>query len=324
MKNTELLQPRSIKVQTEGDVSKVVLEPLARGFGHTLGNALRRILLSSIEGAAITECEIEGVMHEYSAVEGVQEDVIDILLNLRSLAIKMPEGENAVITLRKNKVGVATAADFDLPHNVEIVNPEQEIVTLTKDREFVLTCQVEKGMGYRPAATLEDSDEESQSIGIGKLRLDALFSPISKVAYRVESARVEQKTNLDKLILEIESNGTVEPEEAVSEAATILHKQISVFVDIKEEVIEEKLKPEVTIDPELLRSIDDLELTVRSANCLKAEKIDYVGDLVQRTEMELLKTPNLGKKSLNEIKDVLAQNGLRLGMVLENWPPHNK
>lgn len=322
MNNTELLQPRSIKVQTQGDVSKVVLEPLARGFGHTLGNALRRILLSSIEGAAITECEIEGVMHEYSAIEGVQEDVIDILLNLRSLAIKMPEGEEAVITLRKNKAGVATAADFDLPHNVEIVNPEQVIVTLTEDREFVLTCRVEKGMGYRPAATLEDSDEESQSIG--KLKLDALFSPISKVAYRVESARVEQKTNLDKLILEIESNGTVEPEEAVSEAATILHKQISVFVDIKEEVVEEKVKQEVAIDPELLRSIDDLELTVRSANCLKAEKIDYVGDLVQRTEMELLKTPNLGKKSLNEIKDVLAQNGLRLGMVLENWPPQNK
>lgn len=318
MFNSVLLQPRNITVDHSGDVSKVVLEPLARGFGHTLGNALRRVLLSSIEGAAVTECEIEGVLHEYAAIEGVQEDVMDILLNLRSLAIKMPEGEEATIRVAVKKAGTITAGDFELPHNIEIVNPEQVIATVTTDREFSIVCKVEKGIGYQPAAGI-DNNEESQSVG--KLKVDALFSPISRVSYRVETARLEQQTDLDKLIIEIESNGTVEPEVAVSQAATLLHKQIAVFVDIEDEIIEEEEEEEVIIDPALLRSIDDLELTVRSANCLKAEKIDYVGDLVLRTEMELLKTPNLGKKSLNEIKDVLAQQGLRLGMVLENWPP---
>lgn len=318
MYNSVLLQPRSITVDNEGDVSRVVLEPLARGFGHTLGNALRRILLSSIEGAAVVECEIEGVLHEYAAIENVQEDVMDILLNLRSLAIKMPEGEEATIRVSVKKAGVITAADFELPHNVEIINPEQVIANVTADRDFAITCLVKKGLGYQPAAAIDDN-EETQSVG--KLKVDALFSPISRVAYRVEAARLEQQTDLDKLIIEIESNGTIEPEVAVSEAATLLHKQIAVFVDIEEEIIEEEEVEEVSIDPALLRTIDDLELTVRSANCLKAEKIDYVGDLVLRTEMELLKTPNLGKKSLNEIKDVLAQHGLRLGMVLEHWPP---
>ncbi len=318
MFNSVLLQPRNISVTNEGDISKVVLEPLARGFGHTLGNALRRILLSSIEGAAIVECEIEDVLHEYSAIEGVQEDVMDILLNLRSLAIKMPEGEEAVIRVSVNKAGTITAGDFELPHNVEIINPDLVIATVTTDRSFSISCRVEKGIGYRPAAPISDS-EETQSVG--KLKVDALFSPISRVSYRVESARLEQQTDLDKLIIEIESNGTVEPEVAVSQAATLLHKQIAVFVDIEEEIVEDIEEEKVEIDPVLLRSIDDLELTVRSANCLKAEKIDYVGDLVLRTEMELLKTPNLGKKSLNEIKDVLAQHELRLGMVLENWPP---
>ncbi len=318
MFNSVLLQPRNITVDNSGGVSKVVLEPLARGFGHTLGNALRRVLLSSIEGAAVTECEIEGVLHEYAAIEGVQEDVMDILLNLRSLAIKMPEGEEATICVAVKKAGTITAGDFELPHNIEIINPEQVIATVTTDREFSIICKVEKGIGYQPAAGI-DSNGESQSVG--KLKVDALFSPISRVSYRVETARLEQQTDLDKLIIEIESNGTIEPEVAVSQAATLLHKQIAVFVDIEDEIVEEEEEEEVIIDPALLRSIDDLELTVRSANCLKAEKIDYVGDLVLRTEMELLKTPNLGKKSLNEIKDVLAQQGLRLGMVLENWPP---
>lgn len=319
MFNSVLLQPRSISVKNDGSVSKVVLEPLARGFGHTLGNALRRILLSSIEGAAITECEIEGVLHEYSAIEGVQEDVMDILLNLRSLAIKMPEGEEATIKAEVKKAGVITAGDFSLPHNVEIVNPEQVVATVTADRSFSITCRVEKGIGYRPAAPIDESDEDSQTVG--KLRVDALFSPVSRVSYRVEAARLEQQTDLDKLILEIETDGTVDPKIAVGDAATLLHKQVAVFVDIEEEVVEETEEEKIEIDPALLRSIDDLELTVRSANCLKAEKIDYVGDLVLRTEMELLKTPNLGKKSLNEIKEVLSQQNLRLGMVLENWPP---
>ncbi|PIE81271.1 MAG: DNA-directed RNA polymerase subunit alpha [Cardiobacteriales bacterium] len=318
MFNSVLLQPRNISVDNSGDVSKVVLEPLARGFGHTLGNALRRILLSSIEGAAVVECEIDGVLHEYAAIENVQEDVMDILLNLRSMAIKMPEGEEATIRVAVKKAGTITAGDFELPHNVEIINPEQVIATVTADREFSIVCRVEKGIGYQPAVGIDESGE-SQSVG--KLKVDALFSPINRVSYRVEAARLEQQTDLDKLIIEIESNGTIEPEVAVSQAATLLHKQIAVFVDIEDEIIEDIEEEEVVIDPALLRSIDDLELTVRSANCLKAEKIDYVGDLVLRTEMELLKTPNLGKKSLNEIKDVLAQQGLRLGMVLENWPP---
>jgi len=318
MLNSVLLQPRKISVENEGDVSKVVLEPLARGFGHTLGNALRRILLSSIEGAAVVECEIEGVLHEYSAIDHVEEDVIDILLNLRSMAIKMPEGENATIRIAATKAGVIKAGDFELPHHVEIVNPEQVIATVTADRDFSISCRVEKGFGYRPATPISESDE-TQSIG--KLKLDAMFSPINRVAYRVEAARLEQQTDLDKLIIEIESDGTVEPEVAVSQAATLLHQQIAVFVDIEEENIEAQAAEPVAIDPTLLRPIDDLELTVRSANCLKAEKIDYIGDLVLRTEMELLKTPNLGKKSLNEIKEVLVQQGLRLGMVLENWPP---
>ncbi|MGY0399031.1 MAG: DNA-directed RNA polymerase subunit alpha [Ostreibacterium sp.] len=318
MSNSVLLQPRNISVNNDGDGSKVVLEPLARGFGHTLGNALRRILLSSIEGAAVVECDIEGVLHEYSAIEGVQEDVMDILLNLRSLAIKMPEGDEATIRVSVSKSGTIVAGDFELPHNIDIVNPHQVIATVTADRDFSITCRVKKGIGYQPAAAIDDS-EETQSVG--KLKVDALFSPISRVSYRVEAARLEQQTNLDKLIIEIESNGTVEPEVAISQAATLLHQQISVFVNIKEKIVEIAKEEDIQIDPVLLRSIDDLELTVRSANCLKAEKIDYVGDLVQCTEMELLKTPNLGKKSLNEIKDVLSQHELRLGMVLENWPP---
>ncbi len=319
MFNSVLLQPRNISVENDGDVSKVVLEPLARGFGHTLGNALRRVLLSSIEGAAITECEIDGVLHEYSAIEGVQEDVMDILLNLRSLAIKMPEGEEATIKVSVNKAGTITAGDFELPHNIEIINPQQVIATVTVDRDFAIVCRVEKGVGYQPAVPIDENNEETHSVG--KLKVDALFSPIRRVSYRVESARLEQQTDLDRLILEIESNGTVDANVAVGDAATLLHKQIAVFVDIEEKVVEEAQEEHIEIDPVLLRSIDDLELTVRSANCLKAEKIDYVGDLVLRTEMELLKTPNLGKKSLNEIKDVLAQQGLRLGMILENWPP---
>lgn len=319
MINSVLLQPRSIIVQNEGDVSKVVLEPLARGFGHTLGNALRRILLSSIEGAAVTECEIADVLHEYSAIEGVAEDVLDIILNLRSLAIKMPEGEEATIKVSVDKAGVITAGDFELPHNVEIINPSQVIATVTTDRPFSIKCRVEKGVGYRPAQSIDESNDET--VSAGKLKVDAMFSPITRVSYRVESARLEQQTNLDKLIIEIESNGTIDPKVAISDAASLLHKQISVFVNIEEETVEEVVEEHQEIDPRFLCSIDDLELTVRSANCLKAEKIDYVGDLVQRTEMELLKTPNLGKKSLSEIKEVLTQQGLRLGMVLDNWPP---
>jgi len=315
-----LLKPRLVEVDIISERhARVTLEPLERGFGHTLGNALRRILLSSILGAAIVECEIEGVLHEYSSKEGLQEDVIDILLNLKKVAIILHGIEEANLVLNKKGPGSVTAGDMEIPHNVEIVNPSHEIANLTKSGELNMKLKVEKGRGYRPAVRRSTSEEDNRPIG--RLQLDASFSPIIRVSYKVESARVEQRTNLDKLIINIETNGTIHPEEAIRSAARILLDQLAVFIDLKgkEEILPQ---PEpVDIDPILLRPVDDLELTVRSANCLKAESIYYIGDLIQRTEVELLKTPNLGKKSLTEIKDVLASHGLSLGMKLENWPP---
>jgi DNA-directed RNA polymerase subunit alpha len=319
-KVTEFLKPRIVDVQSVNDrTAKVVLEPLERGFGHTLGNALRRILLSSIPGCAVTAVEIEGVLHEYSAIEGVQEDVMEIMLNLKGLALQMHNREEATLRLNKKGPGQVTAGDITLDHDVDVINPDYVIANLTKDGELRMTLKVEMGRGYEPATLRVPSDEESKVIGA--LQLDASFTPVYRVAYNVEAARVEQRTDLDKLIIEIETNGTLDPEEAIRRAATILQDQLSVFVDLqgKEEVEQER--PEADIDPILLRPVDDLELTVRSANCLKAESIYFIGDLIQRTEVELLKTPNLGKKSLTEIKDVLASRGLSLGMRLENWPP---
>jgi len=317
---SELLKPRRVDVETINDTrAKITIEPLNRGFGHTLGNALRRVLLSSMAGCAVTEVEIENVLHEYTTVEGVQEDVTDILLNLKGLAIKMHGKDEATLTLNKSGPGEVTAGDISTVHDVEICNPEHPIANLTKAGELKLSMKVERGRGYRPVI-IGDVEETDQAIG--RLKLDASFSPIKRIAYEVQSARVEQQTDLDKLILEIETNGTVDPEEAVREAARILRNQLSVFVDLEAEEAEEAAaKHEPEIDPILMRPVDDLELTVRSANCLKAESIYYIGDLIQRTEVELLKTPNLGKKSLTEIKDVLASRGLSLGMRLENWPP---
>lgn len=315
----ELLKPRLVGVQKLSDTrAKVTLEPLERGFGHTLGNALRRILLSSMVGAAITEVEIEGVLHEYTTIEGVQEDVIEILLNLKGIAIRMHRDE-ATLTLSKKGAGVVTAGDITLDHDVEIVNPQHVIAHLTKAGDLSMRLKVRKGRGYEPANVRVSPEEESRPIG--RLQIDASFSPVARVAYVVESARVEQRTDLDKLVMELETNGTIEPDEAIRRAATILQDQLSAFVELrgKEEAAPQVEEPE--IDPILLRPVDELELTVRSANCLKAEHIYYIGDLIQRTEVELLKTPNLGKKSLTEIKDVLASRGLSLGMRLENWPP---
>ena len=319
-KVTEFLKPRIVDVQSVNDrTAKVVLEPLERGFGHTLGNALRRILLSSIPGCAVTAVEIEGVLHEYSAIEGVQEDVMEIMLNLKGLALQMHNREEATLRLSKKGPGQVTAGDITLDHDVEVINPDYVIANLTKDGELKMTLKVEMGRGYEPATLRTHKEEESKVIGA--LQLDASFTPVYRVSYNVDAARVEQRTDLDKLIIEIETNGTLDPEEAIRRAATILQDQLSVFVDLqgKEEVEQER--PEADIDPILLRPVDDLELTVRSANCLKAESIYFIGDLIQRTEVELLKTPNLGKKSLTEIKDVLASRGLSLGMRLENWPP---
>ncbi|MDX1655506.1 MAG: DNA-directed RNA polymerase subunit alpha [Candidatus Competibacteraceae bacterium] len=316
----DFLKPRVVDVDVINERhARVTLEPLERGFGHTLGNALRRILLSSIPGAAIVECEIEGVLHEYSAMEGVQEDVIDILLNLKDVAIILHSGDEANLTLSKKGPGPVKAGDIELTHTVEIVNPEHVIAHLTKEGEIKMKLKVERGRGYVPATARGTAEGENRPIG--RLQLDASFSPIFRVSYKVESARVEQRTNLDKLVVDLETNGTVDPEDAIRIAATILRDQLSVFVDLKGREEETPEPAAVNIDPILLRPVDDLELTVRSANCLKAESIYYIGDLVQRTEVELLKTPNLGKKSLTEIKDVLASHGLSLGMKLENWPP---
>lgn len=315
---SELLTPRIVQIKEIGpNTSRVTLEPLERGFGYTLGTALRRVLLSSIEGAVITEADIEGVLHEYSAIEGVKEDVIDVLLNLKGVALIMPTLDRAEMKLSVNKTGVVTAGDFQAPAGVEIVNPEYVIAHLTQDKPFEMTVVVEKGRGYRVVAQ-EGDDAETTRAKV--LKLDASFSPIRRIAYRVEQARVEQRTDLDKLIIDIESNGTIEPEQAIRDAATILHNQLRAFVNLESTEIEQEAEEVVHVDPVLLRPVDDLELTVRSANCLKAENINNIGDLVRRTEVELLKTPNLGKKSLNEIKEVLAAHNLELGMDIENWP----
>jgi DNA-directed RNA polymerase subunit alpha len=316
----EFLTPTHIQVEQHSSTqATVVLEPLERGFGHTLGNALRRILLSSMPGCAVTEVEIEGVQHEYSTLEGVQEDVIEILLNLKGLAVRLNVADEAELTLDKMGPGVATVSDFQADHDVEIANPDHVIATLNESGSLKLRAKVGRGRGYEPA-DLRLNDEEQQRT-IGHLLLDASYSPVRRVAYKVDSARVEQRTDLDKLIIDLETNGTIDPEEAIRRAATILQQQVEVFVDLESDKEPEVVEREDEIDPILLRPVDDLELTVRSANCLKAENIYYIGDLIRRTEVELLKTPNLGKKSLTEIKDVLASRGLSLGMRLEKWPP---
>jgi DNA-directed RNA polymerase subunit alpha len=320
-----LLKPRLVEVVSKTpNHSRIVIEPLERGFGHSLGNALRRVLLSTIPGCAVTDVEIEGVLHEYTTIEGVQEDVIDILLNLKKLAVILHSKDEVELTLSKNGAGCVTAGDITLPHDVEVVNPELVIANLTQAGVLNMKIRVRRGRGYEPVSVRKVSADHNSAVGA--LQLDASYSPVMKVAYQVESTRVEQRTNLDKLIIELETNGTVDPEQTIKLAATILHDQLSVFVDfekVKEQPEDEKVVVEDVFEPVLLRPVDDLELTVRSANCLKAENIFYIGDLIQRTEVELLKTPNLGKKSLTEIKDILALKGLSLGMRLENWPPEN-
>ncbi len=320
-----LLKPRLVEVVSKTpNHSRIVIEPLERGFGHSIGNALRRVLLSTIPGCAVTDVEIEGVLHEYTTIEGVQEDVIDILLNLKKLAVVLHSKDEVELTLSKHGAGCVTAADIIIPHDVEIINPDLVIANLTQVGVLNMKIRVRRGRGYEPVSVRKLNSEYSPVVGA--LQLDASYSPVIKVAYQVESTRVEQRTNLDKLIIELETNGTVDPEETIKLAATILHDQLSVFVDfekVNDQLAEEEVEVEEIFDPVLLRPVDDLELTVRSANCLKAENIFYIGDLIQRTEVELLKTPNLGKKSLTEIKDILALKGLSLGMRLENWPPEN-
>ena len=308
----EFLKPRVVKVTDQGPRhARVVIEPFERGFGHTLGNALRRVLLSSLPGAAITEVEIDGVLHEYTSIEGVQEDVVDVLLNLKQVAVRMHSRDESELRLVKKGPGPVLAGDIQGDHDVEILNPELVIANLTKAGELNMTLKIERGRGYRPAIA---RNFEEQTRPIGRLQLDASFSPVRKVTYNVEAARVEQRTDLD-------TNGTIDPEEAIRRAGSILKDQLSVFVDLQGQEEGGSKSVETQFDAILLRPVDELELTVRSANCLKAENIHYIGDLVQRTEVELLRTPNLGKKSLTEIKEVLESHGLSLGMRLEGWPP---
>ncbi len=321
MNATGLLKPRSIEVESMGPNAAVVtMEPFERGYGHTLGNALRRIILSSMVGYAPTEVQIEGVVHEYSTIDGVREDVVDILLNLKGIVFKLHNRDEVTLNLRKEGEGVVTAGDIELPHDVEVINPDHVIAHLSAAGKLAMQVKVEKGRGYIPGNVRAFRDDHSATIG--RIVLDASFSPVRRVSYTVESARVEQRTDLDKLVMTIETNGAIAPEETVRQSARILVEQLSVFAALEgvgEPAHAQRAK--IDVDPMLLRPVDDLELTVRSANCLKAENIYYIGDLIQRTENELLKTPNLGRKSLNEIKEVLATRGLTLGMKLENWPP---
>ncbi len=319
MQATSLLKPRIIDVQTLSPVhARVVMEPFERGYGHTLGNALRRILLSSMPGSAPTEVSIEGVLHEYSTLDGVREDVVDLMLNLKGVVLKMHNRSEAILTLSKQGEGIVTAGDIEAGHDIEIINPDHVIAHVAPGGKLDMQIKVESGRGYIPANTRPVGSETKS---IGRIMIDASFSPVRRVAYTVESARVEQRTDLDKLIMDIETNGAIEPEEAIRYAARVLMEQLSVFADLEGTPIAIEAPRPSQVDPILLRPVDDLELTVRSANCLKAENIYYIGDLIQRTETELLKTPNLGRKSLNEIKEVLASRGLTLGMKLENWPP---
>ena len=319
MQSSGLLKPRIIDVQSLSPVhARVVMEPFERGYGHTLGNALRRVLLSSMPGYAATEVSIDGVLHEYSTIDGVREDVVDILLNLKGIVFKLHNRDEAVLQLSKEGEGVVRAGDITLSHDVEIINPDHVIANIAPGGKLSLELKVEKDCGYVPGNVRRIGEGNK---AIGKLVLDASFSPVRRVSYSVESARVEQRTDLDKLIMEIETNGVIEPDEAIRNAARILVDQLSVFADLEGSAQPIEHQRSAQVDPLLLRPVDDLELTVRSANCLKAENIYYIGDLIQRTENELLKTPNLGRKSLNEIKEVLAARGLTLGMKLESWPP---
>ena len=321
MNKNDFLKPKLVDIEMlNPSHAKITIEPLERGFGHTLGNALRRVLLSSLPGSAVTEVTIENILHEYSTIEGVQEDVLEILLNIKKLALVLHDKESAEITLRKKGSGPVLASDIADNPDLEIKNPDFCIANITNEKtELVINMTVTTGRGYQQAQKRKFNEQED--LGIGKMQLDASYSPVLQVTYNVDTARVKQRTDLDKLIIDLKTNATIEPEDAIRKAGQILRDQLEVFtyLEVKEEMVEDNDGPQ--IDPVLLRPVDDLELTVRSANCLKAENIYYIGDLVQRSENELLKTPNLGKKSLTEIKDVLATHSLSLGIKLEDWPP---
>lgn len=322
---TELIKPRKVELVGKGDArlkATLVTEPLERGFGTTLGNALRRVLLSSLQGAAVSSIRIEGVLHEFSSIPGVLEDVTDIILNLKELGIRIKSGSDAkVIRLVANTEGVVTAGMIDCGHDVEILNPSHHIATLNKSGKLDITMNITTGKGYVPAV----QKAEDEVATIGEIPLDCSYNPVKRVSYKVENARVGQQTDYDKLIMEIETNGLVSPEDALALAAKILQDQLSLFINFDDvpmgETAEESSRPKW--NPNLFRKVDELELSVRSANCLKNDDIVYIGDLVQKTEAEMLKTPNFGRKSLNEIKEVLDEMDLNLGLALDGWPPEN-
>src|SRR6185437_9649542 len=326
--NKQLLKPKSISIAAiDGDNNncKIVMEPFARGYGHTLGNALRRVLLSSMTGVAVTSVKIAGITHEYSPITGVNEDVVDILLNLKGLVFKLHGKDSVTLKLVKKGPAVVTGADVTLTHDVELLNPEHMICSLVSKNELDIEITVASGVGYETASTRRAETDTETS---GVIHLDAGFSPVTRVMFNVENARVEQKTDLDKLVLEVETNGVVTPEDAVRAASKLLIEQLLVFAGLENmpetQSITSKLakvKEEPEVDPMFLELVDNLELTVRSANCLKHLDINYLGDLVQFSENDLLRTPNLGKKSLTEIKELLDDRGLKLGMTIDNWPP---
>ncbi|NBV54093.1 MAG: DNA-directed RNA polymerase subunit alpha [Proteobacteria bacterium] len=318
----ELIKPSKVGMTPGADAKKsatFTVEPLERGFGHTLGNALRRVLLSSLQGAAITSVKIDGALHEFTTLPGVLEDVTEIILNLKALAVRSHATEPKTVTLHKKGAGPVTAADIQTTHEIEIIDPHHHIATLADKGELKIELTIGTGKGYSPAA-----DRKTDDVQPGTILIDAIYSPIRRVSFDVSNARVGQITDYNKLVMQVESNGVVTPEDALAFAARILQDQLGVFINF-EDIADESSRREDTIDinPHLLMKVDELELSVRSANCLKNENIVYIGDLVQKSEPEMLKTPNFGRKSLNEIKDVLGQMGLGLGMRLENWPPEN-
>ena len=321
--------PSSIQVERQQVIAntvsvRVTLEPFERGFGHTLGNALRRILLSSMPGSAVTEVEIEGVRHEYDTITGVREDVLEILMNLKQLCLQLNDSDSATIQIHESGEKVVTARDINAPGNVNIVDKEQVIAHLGPEGKLNMIMQIRNGRGYE---TVEDRNNQFQDSGkkTSSIQLDATFNPVRRVMYRVENARVAQRTDLDRLVLDVDTDGTIDPEQAIREAANILHLQLKKFVNLEESklMVEDRPATRMTVDKMFYRPIDELGLTVRSVNCLKGEEIYYLGDLVQFTEKRLLRTPNLGKKSLSEINEVLAQMGLNFGMEIQGWPPED-
>ena len=319
----ELIKPSQLEIDA-GDnterVATIVAEPLERGFGLTLGNALRRILLSSLQGAAITSVQIDGVLHEFSSIPGVREDVTDLVLNLKSTGLRMHGEGSRRMTLKATGPGEVTASSIETGPDIEVLDPNHHICTLDKGAKLSMELTVESGKGYVPAV-----HNRSEDSPIGMIPVDALFSPISKVSYKVDNTRVGQVTNYDKLSMKVETNGAITPEDAVALAARILQDQLQLFINFEEPRVAqaESDVPAPAFNPNLLRKVDELELSVRSANCLKNDNIVYIGDLVQKTEQEMLRTPNFGRKSLNEIKEVLIQMSLHLGMEVVEWPPEN-